>query len=122
MYMTSLFCTEERAFAECVRRVAYANPFSRERIDAERAALGDLFSEVGTEWTPDSELLVPPGAVERPNLPLLRTRSLELTETCRARLGAGRSTPEVDLVLYEDLALYALFAKYEFELYALTID
>jgi hypothetical protein len=112
----------ERAFAEAVQRVAYANPFSRERIDGERAALGDRFSEVGTEWTPDSELVVPPGTLERPNLALLRTQSFALAETCRTRLAKSRDVSDVDLVLYEDLALYALFARYESEFYTLAID
>ena len=119
MNMT-LFRGSERAFAESVRRVAYANPFSRERIDAERAALGDRFSEVGTEWTPDSELLVPPGSPARPNIALLRVESMELAERCRTRLGRARDA--ADLLLYEDLALYAIFAKYEPLLYALTVD
>src|SRR3954467_13699547 len=109
----TLFRPTERGFAESVRRVAYANPFSRERIEAERAALGERFSELGTEWTPDSEALVPPGAPERPNIALLRVQSLELAEKCRERLGRVKEAADRDLLLYEDLALYALFAKYE---------
>lgn len=41
--MDALFSTADRKFLEAVSRVAFSNPFLPERIDFERAALGDEF-------------------------------------------------------------------------------
>ncbi len=38
-----LFNAAERRFVEAVGRMAHCNPFSPERIECERVALGDAF-------------------------------------------------------------------------------
>ena len=48
-----LFRDEERRFAAAVSRIAYDNPFAPERIESERVALGDGFSDSGAVWSPD---------------------------------------------------------------------
>jgi transcriptional regulator with AAA-type ATPase domain len=119
-----LFRDEERRFAAAVSRIAYDNPFSPERIESERIALGDTFSETEAVWSPDgAHLAAQQFHRERPNVVRLRDLSWQLTLTLRGRLDGERSAlTDADLLLYEDLCLYALFARYELSLYELAID
>jgi hypothetical protein len=121
MYMRFLRANE-RSFAESVRRLALANPFGSERMELERAALGDRFSGASTAWSADGDRLPPPGAPERPNIALLRTESTALMDDCLSRLRRGVRPSADEARLYEDLALYALFARYESRLYALSLE
>jgi transcriptional regulator with AAA-type ATPase domain len=53
----------------------------------------------------------------------LRDSSWQLAQALRERLEQGRSSlNEAELALYEDVCLYALFARYELSLYELAID
>jgi transcriptional regulator with AAA-type ATPase domain len=119
-----LFRNEERHFAAAVSRIAYDNPFSPERIESERVALGDNFDERETVWSPDgAHLAAQQFHRERPNVIHLRDTSWQLAQALRSRLAAGRAElNDADLLLYEDLCLYALFARYELSLYELAID
>jgi transcriptional regulator with AAA-type ATPase domain len=123
-FMDMLFTQEERRFATAVSRVAYDNPFSPERIESERIALGDSFSESGAVWTPDgAHLTAAQFHRERPNVIRLRDSSWHTACALRGRLDQKRSElRDDDLLLYEDLCLYALFARYELSLYELAID
>src|SRR6478735_5314747 len=119
-----LFSEPERRFALAVSRIAYDNPFSPERIESEREALGDAFNESSAVWTPDgAHLAAQQFHRERPNVIRLRDASWQLALTLRTRLDAERGAlKENDLALYEDVCLYALFARYELSLYELAID
>jgi hypothetical protein len=119
-----LFRPEERYFATAVSRIAYDNPFAPERIESERDALGAAFSESEQVWTPDgAHLAAEQFHRERPNVIRLRDLSWQLALALRTRLDAERSAlSEADLGLYEDLCLYALFARYELSLYELAVD
>ena len=120
----SVFSPSERRFAEAIARLAHSNPFLPERVESERAALGKEFSEVGTVWSAVRADLEPPDLhPERPNIARLRELAWTAAERARERLLARKSDMRSDeLELYEDLALYALFARYEVELYALSTD
>ncbi|HVY30654.1 MAG TPA: sigma 54-interacting transcriptional regulator [Polyangiaceae bacterium] len=119
-----LFRPEERRFAQAVSRIAYDNPFAPERIESERDALGESFSESAEVWSPDGAHLTPQQFHrERPNVIKLRDLSWHLAQALRARLDQQRSDlTDGELLLYEDLCLYALFARYELNLYELCID
>ncbi len=122
MYM--LFRPEERHFARALSRIAYDNPFAPERIESERAALGRDFTEGSPVWSPDGGELERQGFHrERPNVIRLRDLSWHSALALRARLDGPRAElhPE-ELSLYEDLCLYALFARYELSLYELAVD
>jgi hypothetical protein len=120
--MNMLFRARERRFAEAVSRIAYANPFSPERIEAERLALGNEFSEEAS-WSAYRAHLDAGRGPESPNVVRLRDRSWHAALEARGRLDAARgSLVDPELALYEDLALYALFARYEPDLYELAID
>src|SRR3954470_16313865 len=119
-----LFQDEERRFAAAVSRIAYDNPFAPERIESERVALGEAFHDSGAVWTPDgARLEAQQFHRERPNVIQLRDLSWHSALTLRARLDGSRSKLNADeLLLYEDLCLYALFARYELSLYELAVD
>src|SRR6478609_8420936 len=122
--MDMLFRNEERRFAQAVSRIAFDNPFAPERIESERDALGESFSESADVWSPDGAHLAPHQFHrERPNVIKLRDLSWHLAQASRSRLGEHRGElNEGELLLYEDLCLYALFARYELSLYELCID
>ena len=129
MYMSvrfwnMLFRAEERRFAAAIARIAYDNPFSPERIESERVALGGDFTESGSVWSPDGAHLETRGFHrERPNVIRLRDLSWNIALEARKRLdGARADLKSADLVLYEDLCLYGLFARYEFYLFELATD
>ncbi len=114
----------ERRFAEAIARVAYENPFLPARMEHERAALGVEFRESQPVWSAER---AHSGAgsfyPERPNVARLRDLSWKAAQRARARLAEQAGTMnERELQLYEDLALYALFARYELTLYELAID
>ncbi len=122
--MHMLFREEERRFAAAVSRIAYDNPFSPERIASERVALGERFDEAERVWSPDgAHLAAQQFHRERPNVVFLRDSSWQLALALRARLDEGQAPrSDAELLLYEDLCLYALFARYELSLYELAID
>jgi hypothetical protein len=102
----SLFDPDQRRFASAVSRLIYCNPFLPERIEYEKAALGDDFDERDAHWN------VQLGSGRRPpNVGKLVRRVRELLESLRNRLQVGEfdiaSGPDVGL--YEDLLLFALF-------------
>jgi hypothetical protein len=118
------FLAEERQFAEAISRIAYDNPFAPERIESERLALGDTFTESGQVWVPDgAHLTAQQFHRERPNVIALRDLSWQTALRLRSRLNEPRADlTHSELLLYEDLCLYALFARYELSLYELAVD
>lgn len=116
-----LFTDSERPFAEAMTRVALANPFLPERMTAEREALGDNAKDQTAFWVPEAAAAALDGSeLLRPNLAALKERSWELSLTARKRLEKVRGTvTETDKTTYRNLGIYALFARYEDELFAL---
>ncbi len=117
----SLFSDRGRRFAQAVAKLAYENPFSPRRLDFERAALGDAYVPSGLAWSPE---LVHAShdepTDERPNVALLRERTWALSCRLVEHVARGRAD-DADLALYEDLASYALFARYERKLYETVV-
>jgi DNA-binding NtrC family response regulator len=109
----SLFTGSDRPLAEAISRLAYSNPFLPERIECERQALGADFVAGGTLWHVSGE---PEPA---PNLEALGRRAEALTDRAAQRLVAGARPTAEDLRLYEDVAVYRLFTRYENDFYGL---
>ncbi len=106
MYMT-LFDPAERHFARAAARAGYANPFLPDRINAEREALGGEFIEADSDWNVHAG-----SGRDHPSIDRMAERSSALAETIRERLVGGTSASEADIVLYEDLALFALYHQH----------
>jgi transcriptional regulator with AAA-type ATPase domain len=86
--------------------------------------LGQAFTDSGAVWSPDgAHLAAQQFHRERPNVIQLRDLTWHSALALRARLDETRSDlSAAELLLYEDLCLYALFARYELSLYELVVD
>jgi sigma-54 interacting transcriptional regulator len=94
------------AFAQAMSQLSYCNPFLTERIEFERAALGDEFTPVDVVWNVAADW-----EGNRPNIQRLRDRSESSLAQARERLGGGERCSEKELHLYEDLAVYVLYYR-----------
>jgi transcriptional regulator with AAA-type ATPase domain len=103
----ALLTEKERGFAEALSCLTYCNPFLRERIEAERAALGDEFSETEGVWS-----VRPAHDSGRPNIRRILHRVRNLTEKIRDKLRDGATAQPREMELYEDLVLYRLYGQH----------
>ncbi|MEZ6055638.1 MAG: sigma 54-interacting transcriptional regulator [Planctomycetaceae bacterium] len=104
-----LFRSDERAFAEAIRRLAYANPCDTQALAIARREATSV--DFGSD---EAERQLPP--VKEPDLPLtdlLARRSEALLLRLIPRLKASSSPPLArDQELYEDLIVSALYQRY----------
>jgi hypothetical protein len=107
-----LFTEAEQAFARAVGELGAGNPFLPERLEAERAALGDAFDLTGTLWESPAE---PEPA---PNVVAIAARVTALADAARARLAGGARPRGEEVACYEDLVLYALYERHQGALFA----
>jgi len=101
-----LISRSEMAFVSAVSQLNYANPFLEERLQLERAALGDDFvPEERPYWgfTPGQ-----PGQW-RSNLTRLLDKAKVVAATLRRKLLDGVSADDDHLELFDGLVLYILF-------------
>ncbi|MES2693478.1 MAG: sigma 54-interacting transcriptional regulator [Verrucomicrobiota bacterium] len=104
---SSLFNAADRRFAEAVRRVNACNPFLPERIEAERAALGDAFEERDADWNTR-----PPTASSSPNHALLTARCGEVVDRVRATWPRDGRVAREEVAAYEAMVGYWLYQTY----------
>ena len=102
----ALMTDRERALAEAISRLAGANPFLPERIEAEREALGPDFVEAGTVWHAGTQ------PETYANLAALDQRASLLADALRKKLATGTPAQGEEGALYEDLVLYVLFNRF----------
>lgn len=109
--MTAPFKPEERAFAELITGLCYSNPFSKQRVELEKRALGDRYSAVSDAWS------LGPGHRNKNLLPLTeQTRALLVSSHKRVT-----STTSVgDRMLFGGLLRFWLFYRFNDELLTLT--
>ena len=105
-----LFQDAERDLLEAFHRLANANPFLPERVDAERAALGADFVRVGATWHVESDL-----NGLNPNVPKLGSLAEERAAGLRDRLAGGARATQHELALYQTFVSYLLYQRYERE-------
>jgi hypothetical protein len=107
-----LFTEAESTLARAVGALTAGNPFLPERLEAERAALGDAFDPAGTLWHSPAE---PDPA---PNVVRIAARATALADAARERLAGGARPRAGEIERYEDLVLYALYERHQGALFA----
>jgi len=105
---------EQRAFLTAVSQLAYANPFLPERVEFERAALGDAFVAGEPVWSQRVEDPEQP----RENVWRIVERLETLAGQLQAKLREGADAQAADLVLYEDAVLHLLYQRYYVNFFA----
>jgi len=113
----ALFSDAERTCAEILVDLSYCNPFLPERIEYERAILGEDFIETDGAWHKHVE-----EEAERPNIELLTQRAKVLADGARDRLVAEKRLGEIERELYGDTVLYYLFNSYTLPFSEYVID
>ena len=103
----AVFSQGEQKFVDALSRLAYANPFSPERIELEREALGGDFDDSSLVWSQQTEL-----ADDRPNIDKLFSRAERLAKIIREKLCGDIKANETELLLYQDLCYYVLYYSY----------
>ena len=101
-FMTS----SQRPLLEGVSRLGYANPFLPERVECERAVLGDEFVKGEPVWSYRAEHPEP-----RANVWRILAKLEPVVEQLCGRLRSGVAAREQDLALYEDAALQLLYQR-----------
>ena len=102
-----LFDDSGLRIAKSINAAVYCNPFLTERVDAERAALGDRFVDPGPVWN-NAGL---PTLVHRPNLSLLQAEAERLIAAATKRLRADAKATPAEASLYEGVVMYALYYR-----------
>src|SRR5437764_14934705 len=97
----SLFTSAERGFAEAVADLCYCNPFLPERIELERAALGEAFDESSAVWSRHAHC-----EHDRPNVARLNERTQQLVAQLRQRLDGGEKPARDEFQVYAELGEY----------------
>ncbi|MCU1234599.1 MAG: sigma54 specific transcriptional regulator, Fis family [Candidatus Solibacter sp.] len=96
----------QRALLQGVSRLGYANPFLPERVEFERAVLGDEFHEGEPVWSYRADHPEP-----RANVWRVATKLQPIIDQLRTRLSGGIEVHEQDLLLYEDATLQILYQR-----------
>ena len=115
LYM-GLLSDSERDFATAVAHLSYVNPFLAERIEWERRALGAEHLSFDEVWHSRGDL-----AGQNPNEALIAERGAALAEELRERLVNGVRATAEELDLYQDVALYLLYYRYQARFYAVLM-
>lgn len=112
-----IFDDTDRDAAAAVAGLLDANPFTTQRVELERTALGEDFSEYGATWQfgDDADFV-------NPNTAVLLGRTERLVTEARGRVVAGAGADKPELEVYRGAALYLLWLRYEDPLYALVVD
>lgn len=108
MSSDSLFSAPERDFAEAVRGLSQSNPFTPERIEWERRALGADFVSDGAEWN-----RLAPSATMHPNLVQIEQRVFALVQSAaKAWPASARRVSARDARLFSAVVLFGLYLHF----------
>ena len=104
----SIFSRKEHRFLAAVANLGYCNPFTPERVDLERAALGPDFVAGGPIWS----VSVSDPDTTRPNVIRLHQKLPGVIEKIKARLDAAPAITAEELVVYEESVHCLLYQRY----------
>ncbi len=101
-----LFNPQSRRLAEAIDAIAYCNPFSPDRLEAEKSALGEKFKPAGAAWSKS-----PFDDESRPNVAATRNLAESLLGSLRPQLEQGVKPGDSEARLYESVVIYALYYR-----------
>jgi DNA-binding NtrC family response regulator len=109
LQIMGLFRSSDWTAAEAIAGIFHVNPFGRERIKLERQALATAYKEEGPfirarPGEGRDELLG--------NFPAMSERAEAIVSETRRRIEGGRTATREELLVYEDLALFLLYARH----------
>lgn len=107
----AILTRSETEFAQTIDALVFVNPFSRQRIELERRALGDQFRDEADAWRAG------PGHRNRNIGPVLR-RTREIVERMQPQLGVASRE---ETMLFGSLVRYMMYYEYEDELFRLSL-
>ncbi len=107
----------DRSFLSAVSRLTYCNPFTPERIQHERAALGEAFVAGDPVWS-----LRGGSGRDRPNVARILARAEELAPGIRDAILAARRPGAEEILLYEDLAIFILYHRHRDAMARMLLD
>ncbi len=110
-----LYDARHLTLAEAIRRLAHANPFSRERRVAERALAGDGIGGDDEVWHRSDD-------DEPPWIRHIGALAEEVAEYARRRLVAGVKPSDGEAELHADVAAYVLYHRHRVGLLAHAIS
>jgi len=105
----ALFRDGDRGLVEAVSKLVYCNPFLPERIEHERAALGEQFDPGDADWNIRPEMI---DDEDHPNVVLLLKHAETVLDGARQLLDERKTLSDADAARYEDLVLFVLYHRY----------
>ena len=103
----SIFTSKTLPVARAICELVYCNPFTPQRVEWEKKALGDAFTPTEPVWSLTSAA----GAVTA-NVTRLEQIVSDMVEQVRQAIIEGRKPAGDELLLYEDLARYRLYDRF----------
>ncbi len=108
----ALFSSTDQKRFSAIGQLGFVNPFLPERIELERAILGDQFVAGETVWSMEHLQ-----GSETENLDRISKLTTDIVSQVQSQLAEGVTASRRDLKLYTDLALYHLFDHFRADLH-----
>ncbi|MBK7299098.1 MAG: hypothetical protein IPI79_00985 [Moraxellaceae bacterium] len=115
--MKNLFNTQDLNIAKALGEVGFTNPFGVERIALETQILGEEYIPAFHIW-----IITPTHQGFSPNLAKLAQRAEELLQKAQQCLQTGYTPNTQEWEIYGELALYALYYRYESAFYQVVTE
>ncbi len=113
----ALLNSDELPLAQAISQLTFCNPFLPQRMELERAVLGDDYVTSDTSWNFPTT-----GQMERPNETRTREKVAAFVTTLRQRM-AGKAAPSLqEWRLYQDAVVHYLFYALEGDFYRTPTD
>jgi transcriptional regulator with AAA-type ATPase domain len=115
--MENLFSTQDLSIAKALGDVGFTNPFGVERIALEKQILGSDYTPAFHIW-----IITPTHQGFSPNLAKLSQCAEELVQKAQQRLQTDYTPNNQEWEVYGELALYALYYRYESAFYQVVTE